>query len=416
MFPGYDYWASPEGWYSQYAYPEGWYGLGPLGGSDPEPETSTPGKLSIDDEQAQAEEVSPPRGVELQSGKLITVTDAGGYLPKNPDEWPDQLKREIRDCCCGSSTSLKPGQSYPSCCNVLFPEEMRGNIRNSDTHNTSLRFRYWPAFSVYSSRFGVPPAENKPPWIDRLALPLLPNDFSSTGVFNPPPASIPYQAGWWSDIVFDFEATYTANGTIFSPGNPFGGIPPVTFNFTATWTTKVYYYAYFPYSPGNNICGLQVYQVSFPEGTLNTSQTGIIGIPANDSFPITWLNNQRDGGLGLLFTQGPGGWYTDDPNVKTAVVGQWVAGFSNGCSLQDCNNKTYKANPAYYEPSQVGDFGYTYGNLVNEKPVVNVPSSRLPIGFNHTFNIADFDKGIPGCGGLNNPGYQDNKTLIEIFP
>lgn len=132
----------------------------------------------------------------MASGKIITVTDAGGYLPKNPDEWPEQLKREIRECCCGASTSRPaiPNTNNPiypvTCCPngqaVNLSSVLLMNHGGSVSHDRGMTLRKWPG--------GV--NSNPVPWIPEEAQ----WDNANTGTVGNV-----YDA-WYSDWFDDFDS------------------------------------------------------------------------------------------------------------------------------------------------------------------------------------------------------------------
>lgn len=63
----------------------------------------------------------------------LKVIDKTGRLPKNPKDWPAELKRAIAECCCSdessSSSSSSPGGRKTACCpNTSLPDVINATI------------------------------------------------------------------------------------------------------------------------------------------------------------------------------------------------------------------------------------------------------------------------------------------------
>lgn len=62
----------------------------------------------------------------------LKVIDKTGRLPKNPKDWPAELKRAIAECCCAdesSSSSSSPGGRKTACCpNTSLPDVINATI------------------------------------------------------------------------------------------------------------------------------------------------------------------------------------------------------------------------------------------------------------------------------------------------
>lgn len=96
----------------------------------------------------------------------LKVIDKTGRLPKNPKDWPAELKRAIAECCCGDDSSSSSSSSSPKiygldCC---LPSDKFSNfcltVGNGSAYDGTYHMTYqeqqhiW--HTVTPSNFGVP--------------------------------------------------------------------------------------------------------------------------------------------------------------------------------------------------------------------------------------------------------------------
>lgn len=303
-------------------------------------------------------------------GGKITVTDEYGYLPKNPDEWPERLKQEIRDCCCGASSSPKPQPTIPSpCCNgKLFPSTIYANIKNTATHDTGMELRYFGRATTYGPGLaGVNYLNNiVPPWLPKECLP-------AAGVLT-------YAPAWYSDLYESFPpcTNYIVNG--------FGryryywnslNYQDFDLLYEATFTVKWYYYASFGFYSadqytfnGGQECTLMIHQLMYPEGQTKWTYTGP-NFGSNPVYtPITWQNAHPQGGSAANMTLYVPG--AVQPGIGSAVRSQAIANYTRKCT-EECGGYYMKV------PISSGYYGGEGYNIFKSCPPLI--GSTAPNGF-----------------------------------
>lgn len=213
----------------------------------------------------------------------LTITDYTGTLSADPQTWPAELKRAIEQCCCSQSSSSSSTQSsleliQSGCCTTLLPSLLKGNIRNTTSHDTGLQLRFTPP-------------NTRPAWIPAEAWPTI------------EPANV--AGAWASDLFLDFEKFVDIQGPFQGAGFP---LPPPMGQVHFRYKLQAYYYATMglvPLFENPATCPLHIFQVVYPNGEMNYTRPAGNGYPAVDiTYPITWKNNLQGGGLGSGGTSG----------------------------------------------------------------------------------------------------------------
>ena len=216
----------------------------------------------------------------------LTITDYTGTLSADPQTWPAELKRAIEQCCCSQSSSSSGTQSsleliQSGCCTTLLPSLLKGNIRNTTSHDTGLQLRFTPP-------------NTRPAWIPVEAWPTI------------DPGNV--AGAWASDLVLDFEKFVDIQGPFQGAGFP---LPPPMGQVHFRYKLQVYYYATMglvPLFENPTTCPLHIFQVVYPNGEMNYTYPAGNGYPAADiTYPITWKNNIAGAGLGFGSSGGVGG-------------------------------------------------------------------------------------------------------------
>lgn len=402
--------AYPAGWWSEYATPAGWFG-GMLSTSDvpdepppPEPEPGGSGTPQLSELPSDPAPAPTPEPIILKpiQGKKLYVYDEGGYLPDNPDEWPEELKRDIRRCCCGgaSSPGPQPTRNNPCCPGLKLPDTLRGNIKNTRTHDTGLTLRYYPQVTI--SQFGI----DHPEWIPFEAFPVP--TINNAGI---PSFPVIYPEGWYSDLIYDFTCSYSFSGRYWQNAGGFGAFIPI--DWIAEFEVDVYYYVVYGWSsiglPVTSGCYGQLMQVAFPRGTL--TRTGGFGVPAVR--PITWLdNNGLPGEINAFNSE----FFT---YTRTAVTGGLYYfgqnSIYNNCYITKCNPFELKAGFARtpFNNTNVASSVITRCHRLKITPVwipPGTPQGTYPV---FSYDEAPDAETISLCTPSN--GDPSNTQHIEIF-
>lgn len=213
-------------------------------------------------------------------GYQLIVTDYTGTISDDPANWPPDLKEAVAKCCCErtTSSSMVSKAYYPSpCCPTLAADTLSGRVAGTVAHNTGLRLRYNPAFTL---NFGI---------ISGIAPDWLPIE----GLKHP----WGHNAHWWSDLYEDYSYSVNQSGVWrIITGNIF--TPFIDIPYTAVYDCSVYFYVKYGHRVGlpATTCNSQLVQIAYPVGQFIYDPVAyqqainlFITMPPNPE-PITWQN------------------------------------------------------------------------------------------------------------------------------